>query len=497
MGLFAFDNQFAMFDATPVQNQFILEYMPAAPGDYVKVYLYGLMQCHHPGTDMTLNQMSHELNMAPEAVLAAFRHWERRGLVRRISDNPPAFQYVHVTQQLLSRDAAPRDRAYEDFAESLYALFGEDRRLHGSETSLAYEWVEEMGLPQEVVLMLINYMITNHGKQFRFTTAQKKAVELAQAQVTTIEEAEEILSREKKIEDGLKRLIRRFGRPRPASADERAIYTKWVKEWGYTPEAIEAACVETLKGEPTMQYLDGILRGMRERAGVDLSTPAQVEQLRQGEQARYAPLKALLRVMNIRGVSVNEGTLATYQQMRELYPDEIILMAGRACAGAGGKLNDVLTTLKIWKKQGLQTAAQVQESLNTISSQNTFLGALFELWGRPERPTAGDRALLSRWETELGYGEEMILTCAPFAREANRPMPYLDKLLRAYHEQGIITPDQAIAAHTAHETQAKTTPPPKPGKVVREQQYTQRTYTPTDELPAWMQQKIKELKGHA
>ena len=59
MGLFAFDNQFAMFDATPVQNQFILEYMPAAPGDYVKVYLYGLMQCHHPGTDMTLNPVSY------------------------------------------------------------------------------------------------------------------------------------------------------------------------------------------------------------------------------------------------------------------------------------------------------------------------------------------------------------------------------------------------------------------------------------------------------
>ena len=50
------------------------------------------------------------------------------------------------------------------------------------------------------------------------------------------------------------------------------MYTKWVKEWGYTPEAIEAACVETLNGEPTMKYLDGILKGMRERAGEALTT---------------------------------------------------------------------------------------------------------------------------------------------------------------------------------------------------------------------------------
>ena len=43
MALFGFDEQYAMFDVTPVANQFLLEYMPMARGDYVKVYLYGLM----------------------------------------------------------------------------------------------------------------------------------------------------------------------------------------------------------------------------------------------------------------------------------------------------------------------------------------------------------------------------------------------------------------------------------------------------------------------
>lgn len=79
MGLFAFDQQYAMFDATPVQNQFILEYMPSAPGDYVKVYLYGLMRCCHPSEEMTLAQMSHDLNLSEEDIRAAYRHWERPG----------------------------------------------------------------------------------------------------------------------------------------------------------------------------------------------------------------------------------------------------------------------------------------------------------------------------------------------------------------------------------------------------------------------------------
>ena len=65
---FGCDDRFAMFDITPVENQFILEYLPSAPGDYIKVYLYGLMRCYHPETDMTLERMSRELNMDPEEI---------------------------------------------------------------------------------------------------------------------------------------------------------------------------------------------------------------------------------------------------------------------------------------------------------------------------------------------------------------------------------------------------------------------------------------------
>lgn len=61
--MFAFDEHYASFDITPLDNQFILEFMPAAKGDYVKVYLYGLMQCYHPQENMSVEQMASELDM--------------------------------------------------------------------------------------------------------------------------------------------------------------------------------------------------------------------------------------------------------------------------------------------------------------------------------------------------------------------------------------------------------------------------------------------------
>ena len=95
---FAFDDHFAMFDITPVENQFILEYLPGAKGEYVKVYLFGLLCCYHPRKETDLNTISRELGMSEEEILAAFRYWERRGIVRRIADNPPAWEYINIKQ---------------------------------------------------------------------------------------------------------------------------------------------------------------------------------------------------------------------------------------------------------------------------------------------------------------------------------------------------------------------------------------------------------------
>ena len=61
MALFSFDNRFGMFDVTPVENMFLQEYMPSASGDFIKVYLYGLMQCYHPVESASLETMAREL----------------------------------------------------------------------------------------------------------------------------------------------------------------------------------------------------------------------------------------------------------------------------------------------------------------------------------------------------------------------------------------------------------------------------------------------------
>lgn len=497
MGMFGFDDQYVMFGVTPLDNQFILEYMPTAKGDHVKVYLYGLVRCYHPLEDLSVKEISHDLNMTEEAVLSAFRHWERMGLVRRVSDNPPMYRYLSATQQLMMGTAVPVDPAYEEFSEALYAAFGKERRLHGGEISQCFEWVEELGLPTEVVLQLIQHMIALHGKNFSIASAQKLATTLADARATTAEDAEQILSREKKVWEGSRRLLRRMGKRREPSEDEMKLYRKWFREWGCSPDAIEAACAETTKGDPNFAYLDGILRGMLQRQG-KLSSGQEVDRQRAAEQKRIEPLKKLLSVMNIRGTSINEGTLAVYDDMRKLYPDEIILLAGRETARRGGDLTDVMALLSGWKERGLESEEDVRSHIARFNSQNALLRKLYDAWGIRNKVSAADRMLLARWTEEWGFTEDMVCFTAGLIRDADKPMLVLNKKLESYRERGITTEEQADADEKAwRERQGKDGGGKKQGRVLVEQQYEQREYTAPDELPDWMLEQLEKGDSHA
>ncbi len=71
---------------TTLQNAFILHHMPEAPGNYVKVYLSGLMRCFGSRTDQwaSASTIAEEQNLCPKTVRRAWQHWEEKGLVQII-----------------------------------------------------------------------------------------------------------------------------------------------------------------------------------------------------------------------------------------------------------------------------------------------------------------------------------------------------------------------------------------------------------------------------
>ena len=59
--MFEMDRDAAAYGVTAVENRFIADYLPAAKGDYVKVYLWGLYACARPQEGLSLESAAEEI----------------------------------------------------------------------------------------------------------------------------------------------------------------------------------------------------------------------------------------------------------------------------------------------------------------------------------------------------------------------------------------------------------------------------------------------------
>ena len=480
--MFELDPEARAYGVTAIENRFFLDYLPAAKGDYVKVYLWGLYACGNREKDYGLEEMAQELFLTVPEIEAALRYWERRALVSRVSDHPVCYRFYSPSQRQ-SAGGAPLqvDMEYVSFAESVYAAFGDRRKVSPGEIALAWEWVQDVGLRPEVVLMLLHHCIAQRGVQFSFKKAEPLAVRMREENVSSPEDADAFLHHDQAVHDGARKVLSRMGKRRLASDDELALYEKWTGEWGFDLQAVLDACAETTKGDPSFKYLDSILSGLRARGGA--RTGGQVKQ----QLAREADEKARAQeVFSRLGVRLAAPAAARlYRALLEIQPHEVLLLAADECRRTNKNVEDMQSLLLSWQSRGLKTEEDVKQYLARYREANLALREIFEACGHMGRPAAADRTLYEKWKG-WGMDRELLLFAAEQARSAEgSKIGYLDKVLEMWHEAGITDISQA---------RARKKPGGKPEKkTVSAQQYSQRDYT-EEELSAVSGDLIEEAR---
>ena len=477
--MFEMDENALAFGVTPLENRFLLDYLPAAKGDYVKVYLWGLFACGHKGPDYSLEEMAQDIFLTVPEIEAALRYWERRGLVTRLSDDPPQYRFYSPAQRMQSSTVIQADNDYVAFAEAVYAAFGDRRKVNPSEISLAWEWVQDVGLPPEAVLMLLQHCMAQRGPHFNFKVAEKLAVTMKEAGVTTSEEAESFLQHNQTVHEGVRKVLSRMGKRRLPSDDELALYEKWVTEWHYQPQAILEACKEMTSGDPSFKYLDSILK--RLQTGSEARTGQQMsEQLVQEQEQKDLAQEVFTRL----GVRLTgPAAKLEYEALLSVQPHGVLLLAADECRRKSWKLEDMHGLIERWRNKGYQTEDAVREYLEKRHELEMLLREVFEACGHRGNPTTADMMLYQKWQREWGYHQEMICAAAELARNAEGgKLPYLDKVLETWHEAGITDISQVQARKA-----------PAKQKTVPAQQYTQRKYT-EEELLAVSDDLIEEAR---
>jgi DnaD/phage-associated family protein len=305
---------------TRVENLFINEFLPDAPGDYVKVYLYGLMYAQYDEEIDSL-MIARALDMSEGEVEDAWGYWEARGLVRK-SEDGSLIEFVRMVEQFygksrgqtavdyepkpaqaedeldvnfddeevdtffdfdgeesdepaktISRPAPKIER--EDPSEDIRRIFAKyqdvtGRTISRKETEKLSDALSIYGIKPEVLLYAIDYCadIGNYSADYIF----KVALRWKEDGCEDTEAVEAVLEKHSERNKAYREVFKALGFARLTNPSDREIMDRWFDEMSFSLDEVLEAC-KAAGGirEPSLRYVNKVLENkMLEKGGVSV-----------------------------------------------------------------------------------------------------------------------------------------------------------------------------------------------------------------------------------
>lgn len=348
----------AAVSATAVENLFLEEYMPGAPGEYVKVYLYGLMLCHAEKE----GDIARALSLEEQEVREAFLYWQCEGLVQILSYEPFLVEYRSVKKRAPSADCGMLYR-HRALFEGLHRAFP-GRELTAQELRVACDWVEVFGLKEETAVFLAEYCAKKKGTDIGIKYMDAVAKGWADAGVSTLTDAHAHLAEYEEKTGGAAKIKQLWRQGNNPTGPELELYEKWTRGWGFTAEAVYLLAHETTGADkPSFRYLDAIISTYRDRG---LITQEAIAEHIAAHAQRAEQVRERTRLIFERAGLRRTPTLADREQV-ELWlfdwklPLELVFFAAEKAASANRPFLYLRKLVADYRQKGIMTLAAAKQ----------------------------------------------------------------------------------------------------------------------------------------
>ncbi len=284
---------------TEVENLFINEVLPEAPGDYVKVYLYALMSAENQ-PELTNERLAQILKLPEDTVLSAWNYFQEAGLIRKKPNNKPGkfnFDIEFVSQRDLLYGNIDKDANFvsftheEETSDTFYdgeayrevIAFVEEttgRMLSAKDLKEITSWIDDLGATVDVIEAATTYC-TEHMKT-NVNYIAKVVMQWTEDGYRTKEDVENHLKTIGERQTCYKRIIQSLGLNRAATSAEKRMIDVWMDEWRYNLDRILEACDKTIStANPNLNYVNKVLENWKKDAaelGRDVNNKLTVNQ---------------------------------------------------------------------------------------------------------------------------------------------------------------------------------------------------------------------------
>lgn len=273
---------------TEVENLFINEFLPTAPGEYVKVYLFGLMYAQN-GLEMDVAKLSRIMKIREEDILSAWNYWAKKGLLKIWHNNDNTeyeIEYTSLMEDLYGRAAeqtenanremepAPEDEISKVVNMEIKAIFGKYESLTGR--MLSVEDAKKIGdaittysiLP-DIMSFSVDYCVSEDKASVNQII--KTAIHWAKEGCQNLADVKEYIASHGQRITYYNLIFNEMGFTRLPNPPDREIMDRWFDEMGFTIKEVLEACKKSAGiREPSLRYVNKVLENKKlEQGGID------------------------------------------------------------------------------------------------------------------------------------------------------------------------------------------------------------------------------------
>lgn len=425
MGLCRMSDEGVKKGCVTLDNKFITDYMPDADEIQVKVYLYGLFMTSVPDSPQnTASNFCNVLSLTPKQLEDAFEYWKKEGLVTVVSYEPLEVRYNPV-RGLEEKLRYYKPSKYEEFNAQLQEIFP-GRDFTPSDLLKYYDFIESTHMPQEVMLMIARYCVNYKG----FNVREKYVLAVAQAWhesgVHTVQDAEEMISQQESSTEAMRMIAKTLGKKSEIDIDDRQLYIKWTKSWGFDLSGILFAA-KLCKKRGGTERLDKMLD---EFFTHNCLTVADMQAYSDEKQGMYDLAKETTRIIGVR--YENLDTVVSHYicvWLSQGFDDKAVLLVAEYCfENSIRSLSGMNMMISRFYKQGCVTVDSINGYIGQLVERERKIKAVLEATASSRMVTQSDRDAYTLW-TDWGFDDEVILYCASLAQGKPQATGYITKLL--------------------------------------------------------------------
>ncbi len=434
MALCSFSSALAMDSCTLVDNTFINEFLPLAPENAVKVYLYGLALCSLPNSeDNSMESICKVLSLSENQVLEAYGYWQSVGLVQIVAKTPLEVKYLSVKESAGSNKLRSKAK-YKDFNDQIQSILS-GRMISPVEFNEYYHLIENRHFEPEALVMIIKYCTVIKDNAINYPYILKVASSFDHEGIRTATALEAKLLEQEKSSAEIKAILKTLGLNRDADLDERNLYLKWVNNYGFTEGVIkEVAKLQNKKGG--MNKLDETLTKLYQQK---LFTMEEIENYSKEKDMLYKVAKKVTSTLGLYYQNL-ESVVEVYIKdwVNKGYDEQTLTLLSNYCFKQDIKslslMNEVV--LKLYKL-GIVSIEAINEYIQGIVKTDANIKELLQKLGIVRRVNSSDRDFYKTWTQDWNFDSSIINFVCEKSKNAGNPIRYMNKLLLELNAKNI------------------------------------------------------------